>query len=332
MMPTEPNQTAGSTPRVPTVVIGGYLGAGKTSLVNALLRQADGLRIAVMVNDFGEIGIDADLIESAEGAVMNLAGGCICCNFGSDLVGALIALGRRNPLPDRILIETSGVALPAAVMRSAALAPHIEPDGIVVLVDAETVLARARDRYVGDTVRQQLRDADLLVLNKLDLVDPGALPALRSSLRALAPDARIVETREAWLPIAAAMDAGHRGSARIGEAGSRAPHGPLTPHPIGRSPAPAGTVFASASLRFDAPVDPRAVAAVLSDPALDLARAKGVVSDAGGRAWLIQVVGARDRVTPAPSGIETGRMVVIAAGERFDVGGLLQRLPGARAT
>jgi hypothetical protein len=91
---------------IPTLILGGYLGAGKTTLVNHLLRHANGRRIAVMVNDFGELTIDADLIEGADGKVLALAGGCVCCSFGSDLVGALQDVSRRDPPPDLILIET----------------------------------------------------------------------------------------------------------------------------------------------------------------------------------------------------------------------------------
>ena len=102
--------------RIPVTVIGGYLGAGNTTLVNHLLREREGRRIAVLVNDFGELSIDHDLIESKDGNVMRLAGGCvcICCSFGSDLVAALMVMPDMLPRPEHILIETSGVALPGA--------------------------------------------------------------------------------------------------------------------------------------------------------------------------------------------------------------------------
>jgi G3E family GTPase len=187
---------------IPSIVIGGYLGAGKTTLVNHLLRQAQGLRIAVLVNDFGEIGIDADLIVSTDGEVMQLAGGCLCCSVGSDLIGALIALGERSPLPDLLLIETSGVALPGAVARSVKLAPQIEVDAVMVLADAPSVREQAQDRHVGDTVRQQLQDADLLVLNKVDLIDDAALTDIRSWLAMQAPHARLIEACDAAVPLA----------------------------------------------------------------------------------------------------------------------------------
>ena len=145
---------------LPTVVIGGYLGAGKTTLVNHLLRHAGGRRIAVLVNDFGDIAIDAELIDATSGdasaGVLSLSGGCLCCSFGDDLVGALNGLAQRQPAPDLCLIELSGVALPAAVVRTARLALAVDIVGTLVLADASAIRAQASDRYVGDTVRQQL--------------------------------------------------------------------------------------------------------------------------------------------------------------------------------
>lgn len=138
MTPAEP------APPLPVTIVGGYLGAGKTTLVNHLLRHADGLRIAVLVNDFGDLPIDADLIESADGDVIALAGGCVCCAFGSDLVGALIALARRAPRPDHVLIETSGVALPGAVARTLTLVAGLERQGVLVVVDAQRARPRRR--------------------------------------------------------------------------------------------------------------------------------------------------------------------------------------------
>ena len=103
--------------RTPVTVAGGYLGAGKTTLVNHLLRHAQGMRLAVLVNDFGELAIDADLIEAQSGDVLSIAGVC-CCSFGSDLIGGAGDAGRPRAGAGPVLIETSGVALPGAVARS----------------------------------------------------------------------------------------------------------------------------------------------------------------------------------------------------------------------
>ena len=160
---------AATSEPIPVTVIGGYLGAGKTTLVNHLLRHAGGTRIAVLVNDFGELPIDADLIESKHDDVIGIAGGCVCCEIGSDLVDALRTLAARDPPPQQVLVETSGVALPGAVAGAVGLLPAYRLDATVVLADAETVRERAADRYLGDTVTRQLAEADIVVLNKADL-------------------------------------------------------------------------------------------------------------------------------------------------------------------
>lgn len=156
---------------LPLTIIGGYLGSGKTTLVNHLLRNADGKRLAVLVNEFGELPIDADLIEGQDGDVIALAGGCVCCSYGDDLTGTLIDMAKSDPAPDHVLLEASGVAIPGAIAASLSLLADFELAGIVVVADAETVLDRTKDRYVGDTVKRQLMDADLLLLNKIDLVE-----------------------------------------------------------------------------------------------------------------------------------------------------------------
>jgi G3E family GTPase len=314
------------TGTLPAIVLGGYLGAGKTTLLNRLLRHAGGRRIAVMVNDFGEVGIDADLVESRDGDVMNLAGGCVCCSVGSDLIGALVALPQRSPPPDLVLIEASGVAMPGAIARAVRLAPGIEVDGVVVLADAETVRARANDRYVGDTVQQQLRDADLLVLNKLDLVGDDEALAVQAWLADAAPRARIVPAVEADVPpelVLGLADGEHpvQSLARRGDglfAGDRSAR-----RIAGRRRA-AADVFDSTSLAVPAPVDADALARALAEPALGVVRAKGVVRDLAGGWTVIQTVGARARCTPADPataagrGDGPGRLVAIGIRGTFD--------------
>ena len=163
---------------LPVTIISGYLGAGKTTLVNHLLRHNGGRRIAVAVNEFGALPIDSDLIEGADGNVLTLAGGCICCTFGSDLVAGLLDLAQRAGSIDHILIEASGVALPGAIAQSLSLVAGLALDAIVVIADAETVCARAADIYMGDTITRQLADADLVIVNKTDLITTADLGTL----------------------------------------------------------------------------------------------------------------------------------------------------------
>jgi G3E family GTPase len=318
-----------------TIVLGGYLGAGKTTLLNHLLRHAQGRRIAVMVNDFGDIGIDADLIESSNGEVMNLAGGCICCSVGSDLVAALMTLPQRVPPPDLVLIETSGVALPGSVARGARLAPGIEIDGVVVVVDAETIRLRVHDRHVGDTVLQQLTDADLLVLNKIDLVEPPTLVVTRHWLSGVTPHARIIESLDARVPaeliLGLADDIAASASQRslLPSAGSSfADTGAAVDLQTGTSrlrsirAIAAGDRFETLSFRIAGRLDAQALAAALSDPAQGVLRAKGLVQGIDGEPLVIQTVGARTRVSPAAAGLidpdRPARLTVIGLRDTLD--------------
>ena len=164
---------------LPVTVVGGYLGAGKTTLVNSLLRQANGRRLAVMVNEFGALPIDASLVEAADERIVSLTGGCVCCSYGEDLVSSLAMLAALEPRPEHVLLEASGVAFPGAIAGTVGLLAGFDLDGAVVLADAETVRGRAADRYIGSTVRRQLAQADLILLNKCE---PGGRRGCRGSL------------------------------------------------------------------------------------------------------------------------------------------------------
>ena len=320
---------------IPTLIVGGYLGAGKTTLVNHLLRHADGRRIAVMVNDFGELTIDADLIEGAEGSVLALAGGCVCCSFGSDLLGALQDVLQRQPQPDLILIETSGVALPAAVARSARLLPGLSIDGIVLMLDAETVRQRSADPYVGDLVRQQLLEADLLILNKTELCTPTALAELTAWLPSMtSAGTPVVPAHQARVPpelvlgFHAGLDADPEGA--TGTTGTTGASGAAlarwAAQPIGKPLASASDRFVTELLDLSAPLDLQALLQGLSDPTSGVVRAKGWLTDLAGQRHLLQQVGRRIELLPlapdvGPSGPD--RLLVIGLAGIYRIGNLL---------
>jgi G3E family GTPase len=295
---------------IPVTLIGGYLGAGKTTLVNHLLRNAGGRRVAVLVNEFGELPIDADLIVARDGNLISISGGCICCSFGSDLLAALLELNGRGDAIDHLLIETSGVALPGSIVQSLSLLPDLALDGVIVLADAETIEQRAGDRYMGDTVLAQLAHADIILLNKIDLVSRERRGAISRWLAATAPSARIVPTRNADIPLGII----------IGQ------------HPQRRSDqdvAPLSGHFHAAeyqtlSLEIDAPRDPERLADRLTRPDLGLLRAKGFVRRFDGTFAALHVVGQRSFVEPAPGWIEgPGRIVCIGLSGQIDQSAIL---------
>ena len=182
---------------IAVTVIGGYLGAGKTTLVNHILGTADH-RIAVLVNDFGDINIDQDLIASQDGDTISLANGCICCSLVDGFSAALDKVRAANPQPERLIVEASGVADPATV-SAYGHGPGLTLDATIVVVDAETVRAKSRDVYVGDTVLGQLRSGDITVMNKVDLVGEADIEQTSTWLRERCPNAVIIGPPTVWL-------------------------------------------------------------------------------------------------------------------------------------
>lgn len=166
-MPAEGNPDRGG---VPVTILGGYLGSGKTTRINALLQQPHGLRLAVVVNDFGSVNIDAALLRSRARDLLELSNGCICCSLADGMAAVMHQLVELRPRPHLVLVEVSGVGDPAAVAQWGSL-PGFVPGGVAVCADAQTVEARAADRWVGDTVHRQLAGADLVLLTKTDLVE-----------------------------------------------------------------------------------------------------------------------------------------------------------------
>ena len=184
---------------VPVTTIGGFLGAGKTTLLNSVLSASSKIRYAVMVNDFGSLAIDESLVQAHEGDTISFANGCVCCSLGDNLVDAIDGLLARDPRPEQFLIEVSGVANPKAIADIATLHPGLVRDLIITLVDAETVMERASDSRLGDTLAMQMIPADLLVLNKCDLVGVDEVERIDRFLSATY-SGHIAHTIDAKLP------------------------------------------------------------------------------------------------------------------------------------
>lgn len=291
---------------IPATVIGGYLGAGKTTLVNHLLRNAGGLRLAVLVNDFGALPIDRDLIVGSDGDTLEISGGCICCSYGSDLMESLLHLPRRRPGIDRVLIEASGVALPGMVASAVGLLEAYGLDGVVVLADAETVRHQAADAYLGDTITRQLAAADLVILNRCDLVGAEAREETVRWLEGQAPNARVVPAERSTVPAELVLGLGE-GAARGAPSVLRAP-----------GAVAASVLYESFELILDRYVDVAAVARVLTAAGAGVLRAKGCLRDKNGRRVVLQVVGRRFEFTDAPASSTPGALVAIGLRGRLD--------------
>jgi G3E family GTPase len=189
------------THRIPLVVLGGFLGAGKTTLLNHLLTQSGGRRIAVLVNDFGPVNVDAGLIAEHDGETISLTNGCVCCSMGSGLEDALIRVLERSPVPDLIVIEASGVSDPGRIAQVGLSDPMLQLETIVVMVDSEQVVSQLDDPLLGDTLARQIAAASLLVLNKTDLVDSAGLSAVRARLAAQFGSMAMLEASHARVPV-----------------------------------------------------------------------------------------------------------------------------------
>ena len=179
---------------IPTTLVSGFLGAGKTTLLNHVLANAGGTRIAVLVNDFARINIDAKLIASIEAGIMALSNGCVCCNMRGDLIRALQETAKRIPRPEHIIIETSGISDPHLIgnaLRQPEIACHVALDAVLTVVDACNLLLLVNDDR--ELALDQIAAADIVLLNKVNDVDEPTLAAVHQSIDDVSPSARVIE-------------------------------------------------------------------------------------------------------------------------------------------
>jgi G3E family GTPase len=193
--------------KIPVTILTGFLGSGKTTLLNRILSEQHGQRIAIIENEFGEVGVDQALVINADEEIFEMNNGCICCTVRGDLIRVLGNLMKRRDKFDRVMVETTGLADPGPVAQTFFMDEDIQEnfrlDGIVTLVDAKHLEMHLED---SKEAREQVAFADLLVLNKIDLVPESDVDALERRIRSMNAMARILRSHKANVPLAKVLD------------------------------------------------------------------------------------------------------------------------------
>ena len=267
-----------SDTQVPVTVLTGYLGAGKTTLLNRILTENHGKKYAVVINEFGELGVDNDLVVDADEEVFEMNNGCICCTVRGDLIRIVGGLMKRRGKFDGIIIETTGLANPAPVAQTFFVDENVRTrtrlDAIVTVVDAKNLPARLKDSAEAE---EQIAFADVIVLNKTDLVTEEELTAVEAQIRKINRFAKIHRTTRAGMDVADILDQGAFDLQRVL---AREPEFLEEEHEHSHN-----EDVSSMSFELTRPVDPEKfnawISALLAEKGQDLLRTKGILAYPG---------------------------------------------------
>ena len=300
--------------RLPVTIVTGFLGSGKTTLVNHILAQQHGLRIAVMVNEIGDLAIDNELIIGAAGDMVELSNGCICCSINDDLVDAIFRVLRNEPGVDYLIVETTGIADPLPIVLTflrSEFRDAVRVNSIVAVADAENF---SLDLFDSRAAANQLRYADVVLLNKCDRVGPVVAAAIEEKIRAISEGARIIHTTRARIPLPLVLSAGLFQSDRY-----------LADHDHDHDHL-AGDGFDAVSFETEAPFAADRFQSFLEEMPRNVFRGKGILwIDGSDKGHIFHLVGRRFTLDESPGlGPQRNRLVLI--GQNLDGKELRARL------
>ena len=293
---------------IPLTLISGYLGTGKTTLINNLLRTTK-KKIALLVNDFGDVNIDESLIEARTDSVLSIAGGCVCCSYGNELIETLESMNSNEILPDHIVLEASGIALPSKIIQTISLMEFLSFHGTVLLTDASRLRSQLNDLYISDTISLQIEQHDLLVLNKTDLLEEDELLNCIDTLSKRFEIRKFLKTVNAYIEEEdMLLDFGPSHKINLEK---KQEHG-----------------FISSTIKPTGTMNAEALSTLLRDPVYNIERAKGFFKNKKGEVCTIQYDGLTLKIEKTEKNEKESVFVVIGKKNFYNEKEFIEKLNG----
>ena len=293
---------------IPLTLISGYLGTGKTTLINNLLRSTK-KKIALLVNDFGDVNIDESLIETRTDSVLSIAGGCVCCSYGNELIETLESMNSNEILPDHIVLEASGIALPSKIIQTISLMEFLSFHGTVLLTDASRLRSQLNDLYISDTISLQIEQHDLLVLNKTDLLEEDELLNCIDTLSKRFEIRKFLKTVNAYIEEEdMLLDFGPSHKINLEK---KQEHG-----------------FISSTIKPTGTMNAEALSTLLRDPVYNIERAKGFFKNKKGEVCTIQYDGLTLKIEKTEKNEKESVFVVIGKKNFYNEKEFVEKLNG----
>ena len=293
---------------IPLTLISGYLGTGKTTLINNLLRTTK-KKIALLVNDFGDVNIDESLIETRTDSVLSIAGGCVCCSYGNELIETLESMNSNEILPDHIVLEASGIALPSKIIQTISLMDFLSFHGTVLLTDASRLRSQLNDLYISDTISLQIEQHDLLVLNKTDLLKEDELLNCIDTLSKRFEIRKFLKTVNAYIEEEdMLLDFGPSHKINLEK---KQEHG-----------------FISSTIKPTGTMNAEALSTLLRDPVYNIERAKGFFKNKKGEVCTIQYDGLTLKIEKTEKNEKESVFVVIGKKNFYNEKEFIEKLNG----